>query len=85
MAYPDRYVRHQSRRTEILKSPQAKFAPQPQISGKNGGETLNLDQFARDGVVLLGHVRDAHDGQVIIAPDMKETLAKVDQFEKRHA
>lgn len=64
-----------------LKSPQAKFAPQPQISGKNGGETLNLHQFARDGVVLLGHVRDAHDGQVIIAPDMKETLAKVDQFE----
>jgi len=34
-----------------------------------------------DGVVLLGHVRDARDGWVIIAPDLKETLAKVDQFE----
>jgi putative flavoprotein involved in K+ transport len=64
-----------------LKSPQAKFCPHPQISGKNGGESLNLHQFARDGVVLLGHVRDVRHGQLIIAPDLKETLAKVDQFE----
>jgi len=64
-----------------LKSPRAKFAPHPQISGKNGGESLNLHQFARDGVVLLGHIRDARDGQLIIAPDVKEMLAKVDQFE----
>jgi putative flavoprotein involved in K+ transport len=68
-------------RVEELKSPQAKFAPNPQISGKNGGESLNLHQFARDGVVLLGHVRDARDGLIILAPDLKETLAKVDQFE----
>ena len=66
---------------EQLKSPRDKFAPHPQISGKNGGESLNLHQFARDGVVLLGHVRDARNGHLIIAPDLKETLAKVDQFE----
>jgi putative flavoprotein involved in K+ transport len=64
-----------------LKSPADKFHPHPQISGKNGGESLNLHQFASDGVVLLGHVRDARDGRLIIAPDMKETLGKVDQFE----
>lgn len=64
-----------------LKSRADKFHPHPQISGKNGGESLNLHQFARDGVVLLGHLRGARDGQLIIAPDMKETLAKVDQFE----
>jgi putative flavoprotein involved in K+ transport len=64
-----------------LKSPRDKFLPHPQISGKNGGESLNLHQFARDGVVLLGHIRDARDGQLIIAPDVKEMLAKVDQFE----
>jgi putative flavoprotein involved in K+ transport len=64
-----------------LKSPHAKFAPHPQISGKNGGESLNLHQFARDGVVLLGHVRGVQSGKLDIAPDMKETLAKVDQFE----
>jgi len=64
-----------------LKSPQAKFAPHPQISGKNGGRSLNLHRFARDGVILLGHVRHAADGRVMLAPDLKETLAKVDQFE----
>jgi putative flavoprotein involved in K+ transport len=68
-------------RVEDLKSPADKFHPHPQISGKNGGESLNLHQFARDGVVLLGHVRDAANGRIMIAPDMKETLAKVDQFE----
>ena len=32
-------------------------------------------------MILLGHLRDARDGKLIIAPDTKETLAKVDQFE----
>jgi putative flavoprotein involved in K+ transport len=68
-------------KVEELNSPADKFQPHPQISGKNGGESLNLHQFARDGVVLLGHARDARDGQLIIAHDLKETLAKVDQFE----
>jgi putative flavoprotein involved in K+ transport len=69
--------------TEVgeLKSPRYKFAPHPQISGKNGGESLNLHRFARDGVVLLGHIHDARKGRLIIEPDMKEMLAKVDQFE----
>lgn len=68
-------------KVEELKSPADKFQPHPQISGKNGGGSLNLHQFARDGVVLLGHVQDARDGQLVVAPDLKETLAKVDQFE----
>jgi putative flavoprotein involved in K+ transport len=68
-------------KVEELKSPAAKFHAHPQISGKNGGQSLNLHQFARDGVILLGHVRDARDGRLMIAPDLKETLAKVDQFE----
>lgn len=68
-------------KVEELKSPRDKFHAHPQNSGKNGGQSLNLHQFARDGVVLLGHVRDARDGQIKIAPDLKETLAKVDQFE----
>ncbi len=68
-------------KVEELKSAADKFHPHPQISGKNGGQSLNLHQFARDGVVLLGHVRDAHERQLILAPDLKETLAAVDQFE----
>jgi putative flavoprotein involved in K+ transport len=68
-------------KVEELKSPKLKFHAHPQISGKNGGQSLNLHQFVRDGVVLLGHVRDARGGRVIVAPDLKETLSKVDQFE----
>lgn len=68
-------------KVEELKSPRLKFHAHPQISGKNGGQSLNLHRFARDGIVLLGHVRDVRDGRFIIAPDLKETLAKVDQFE----
>src|SRR5580700_3072083 len=68
-------------KVDELKSPQAKFDAHPQISGKNGGQSLNLHKFARDGVVLLGHVRDVRDGRLIIAPDLKETLVEVDQFE----
>ena len=68
-------------RVEDLKSPKEKFHAHPQISGKDGGQSLNLHKFARDGVILLGHVREARDGRLILAPDLKETLAKVDQFE----
>jgi putative flavoprotein involved in K+ transport len=69
--------------TEVaeLESPRDKFAYHPQISGKNGGHSLNLHQFARDGVVLLGHVRDVREGKLILAPDLHETLEKVDRFE----
>src|SRR6516164_1394484 len=68
-------------KVEELKAPRDKFAFHPQISDKNGGHSLNLHQFARDGVVLLGHVRDAREGKLILAPDLHETLEKVDQFE----
>lgn len=32
-------------------------------------------------MILLGHVSDFRDGKLSIAPDMKDSLAKVDQFE----
>ena len=64
-----------------LPSPQAKFASKPQISGKDGGHTLNLHQFVRDGVTLLGRLEGVSDGRVLLAPDLKENLARADKFE----
>jgi putative flavoprotein involved in K+ transport len=58
-----------------------RFEGIPHISGTNGGHTLNLHQFARDGVTLLGHLQGAAKGKVMFAPDLHENLAKVDQFE----
>ncbi len=69
------------RTADKLPSPKAKFAGVPVVTGKDGGHTLNLHRFARDGVVLLGHIRGGQDGHIGLAPDLKETLAKVDKFE----
>ncbi|MFZ5857384.1 MAG: NAD(P)-binding domain-containing protein [Chloroflexota bacterium] len=65
-----------------LPTPKARLISNPQASGKNGGHSLNLHQFARDGVKLLGRISGVQDGKVIFAPDLKENLAKTDNFEK---
>ena len=64
-----------------LPVPKEQFAP-PHVSGTKGGHTLNLHQFARDGVTLLGHLRGASGDTISLAPDLHETLARVDQFER---
>jgi putative flavoprotein involved in K+ transport len=64
-----------------LPVPKEHFAP-PHVSGANGGHTLNLHQFARDGVTLLGHLRGASGDIISVAPDLHETLVRVDQFER---
>ena len=69
------------RTADKLPSPRAKFSGNPQLSGKNGGHTLNVHKFARDGVQLLGRIVGAQDGRVALAPGLHENLAKVDKFE----
>lgn len=64
-----------------LPSPKARFAGNPQLSGARGGHSLNLHQFAREGVTLLGRVQGAHDGRIGFAPNLKEMLAKADELE----
>jgi putative flavoprotein involved in K+ transport len=64
-----------------LPSPKAKFAGSVHGTGKDGGHTINLHQFMRDGVVLLGHIQSIQGYQVTLAPDMKENLSIGDKFE----
>jgi putative flavoprotein involved in K+ transport len=66
---------------EQLPPGMGKFEGIPHVSGTKGGHTLHLHQFARDGVILLGHLRDAAGNKVLLAPDLHENLAKADQFE----
>jgi putative flavoprotein involved in K+ transport len=70
------------RTVDMLPDPRLKFASNPHASGKDGGHTLNLHQFSRDGVVLLGRLSGASQDTIWLAPNMKENLAKVDQFER---
>src|SRR5262249_6672785 len=69
------------RTVDQLPSPRAKFAGKPHISGTRGGHTLNLHQFARDGVVLLGHLQGVAGGHIRLAPDLHDNLAAADRHE----
>jgi putative flavoprotein involved in K+ transport len=64
-----------------LPSAKTKFPAPPHLSGKAGGHSLNLHQFARDGVVLLGHLQNVQGGKIILAPDLKKNLAQADRPE----
>jgi putative flavoprotein involved in K+ transport len=68
------------RTLDQLPSPTAKFACNPHVSGTQGGHDINLRQFARQGMTLLGHVQTAQGKQLLLAPDLEENLAKADAF-----
>ncbi len=69
------------RPAEDLPSPRAKFAANPHVSGKDGGHTLNLHQFVRDGVNLMGHLRGREGDHIALAADLRACLAKADEGE----
>jgi putative flavoprotein involved in K+ transport len=60
----------------------SKYDGIPHLSGTRGGHTIDLHQFARDGVTLLGHLRGAEGAKVLLATDLHENLRKVDAFER---
>jgi putative flavoprotein involved in K+ transport len=69
------------RTVDQLPSPRTKFAGKPHISGTMGGHTLNLHQFARDGVRLLAHLQGVENGKLMLAPDLWDNLAGADAHE----
>ncbi len=58
-----------------------RFDSIPHLSGTDGGHTLNLHQFARDGVTLLGRLSDASGSALSFEPDLYDNLASTDSFE----
>lgn len=70
------------RTTDQLPSPRAKFSGNPHVSGAQGGHTLNLHQFARDGVQLLGRLQGGDGTHLHFAPNRNEMLARSDAFEQ---
>ena len=68
------------RTAAMLNSPKERLFTPPHVSGKGGGRTLNLHKFSRDGIILLGHTTGYEAGKMVIAPDLKENLAKADGF-----
>ena len=66
---------------EQLPPGMGKFDGIPHLSGVGGGRTINLHEFARDGITLLGHAIDANKNIISLAPDLHVTLEMVDNFE----
>jgi len=62
-----------------LPDPSARFAGNPHLTGRNGGHTLSLHHFARNGVVLLGRLTDVHGESIVLAPDLQDNLAFADK------
>lgn len=63
-----------------LDSPKGRFAGNAHASGRDGGIEINLHNFAHDGIVLLGHLRDIDGTVITLAPDLRESLAKADEW-----
>src|SRR5262249_54533323 len=72
---------HYDRKVSELPSPKAKFSGKPHISGTRGGHTINLHQFARDGLTLLGRLTGVRAGIVTLARDLHDNLAAADRAE----
>lgn len=69
------------RTTMQLQSEVERFAPNPQLTGRDGGKTLNLHEFARDGITLLGRLVSADYTALTFATDLKDNLAASDRME----
>jgi putative flavoprotein involved in K+ transport len=67
------------RTVDDLDTPEDRFDPNPHVTGKDGGHTLNLHQFALDGVALLGRLEGASGSKIQIAKDLYENLAAADK------
>jgi putative flavoprotein involved in K+ transport len=72
---------HYDHKVSELSSPRANFGGKPHISGTKGGHTLNLHQFARDGVTLLGGLEGIEGGIVKLKGDLDDNLAEADRAE----
>ncbi|MEX0686365.1 MAG: NAD(P)/FAD-dependent oxidoreductase [Balneolales bacterium] len=68
------------RTIEQLESPSERFNPNPHISGKNGGKTINIRRFGRDGMMLTGKVKNIQNGSIQFANDLNHNLDKADSF-----
>ena len=70
------------RKVETLRSPEAKNAPVPLLTGYHGGYDVDFREMAKDGIKLLGHVQSVRDAVLISAPDLGENLTKGDDWFK---
>ena len=63
---------------EALPSPALRVAPNPQLSGTDGGHSIHLRELGRRGIHLHGHLEAVDDGVITFSDDLLERLAAVE-------
>ena len=52
------------------------------VSGANGGHTLNLHKYAKDGVILLAKINRTNDFKIYFDKNLHQLLTNADSLEK---
>ncbi|MFW0772719.1 flavin-containing monooxygenase [Paenarthrobacter nitroguajacolicus] len=66
--------------TKALPSPAARFAPNPLLSGTDGGHAIHLRELGRRGMHLHGHLETIDDGDITFSDDLPDRLATVESI-----
>ncbi len=66
--------------TEALPSPALRFAPNPLLSGIDGGHSIHLRELGRRGMPLHGHLETIDDGDITFSDDLADRLAAVESL-----
>ncbi|MSP68168.1 MAG: FAD-dependent oxidoreductase [Alphaproteobacteria bacterium] len=68
------------RTPDQLASPADRFRGLPHLTGRDGGHTISLHRFARDGIQILGKIEGATGGVLTVAADLADNVAHADHF-----
>ena len=60
-------------------TPEDRRLPPPLVTGVGGGHEVDIRAYAKDGMVLLGHLRDVTDTHIALADDLEANLAAGDR------
>ena len=64
----------------MLDGPAMRFRGDHHLSGANGGRTLSLHQFKKDGITLIGRIASINKNIVSICNDCKSSLEAADKY-----
>jgi putative flavoprotein involved in K+ transport len=66
-----------------LDSPAERFEAHNHVSGRDGGKTINLRRYGRNGVTLLGKIKGASEGHIFLADDLAQNLRLADKLSQQ--
>ncbi len=60
-------------------TPKHQREPPPLVTGVGGGHDVDIRSYAKDGMTLLGHIREISGRRVVLAGDLEHNLAAGDR------